>query len=193
MAISKITSSGLAGDKYNVMTAGNNYYEPLASTLLTASTATITFSNIPQTYKHLQIRGFALGTAAASGPMSFQLNGDASANYAAHLIVGKGTGVGETYGISGITYGRFYGYNDNISNTLFPLTGVLDILDYANTTKNKTITGLAGMDKNGAATGEVQVSSTLWMSTASVTSISVYILNQNMATNTRWSLYGIKG
>ena len=165
---------------------------PIATTTLSTSTADITFSNIPGVYEHLQIRGITFGTAAPSGSMLFQMNSDTSSNYRSHLLGGNGS-VATGYGNpSAETSGRFYGYYDNLSNTSFPLVFIMDILDYSNTNKYKTVRTLSGMDKNGANYGEVFLYSSFWMSTSAVTSIKLFCGGQNLGNNTQFALYGIK-
>lgn len=186
MAISKITSSGLAGDKYNVMTAGNNYYEPLASTLLASATASITFTNIPQGYKHLQIRGIIANSTGLAG-FAMTFNGDTSANYNWHYMQGNGatTASGATTSATSIT-GALGTNTANIFGG-----SVTDILDYANTNKYKTAKIFHGYDANGS--GYIQMNSGSWMSTAAITSITMTCGSGNFTTYTRLSLYGLKG
>jgi hypothetical protein len=187
MAISKITSSGLAGDKYNVMTAGNNYYEPLASRLLNTATASITFSDIPQGYKHLQIRGIIANTGGLAG-FAMTFNSDTSANYAWHYLQGSGTGnlvAGATTSTTSIT-GALGINTANIFGG-----SITDILDYKDTNKYKIARIFHGYDANGS--GYSQINSGLWMSTAAITSITFTCGSGNFAINTRLSLYGLKG
>lgn len=188
MAISKITSSGLAGDKYNVMTAGNNYYEPLASTLVTSTASAITFSNIPQGYKHLQVRYLSKTTrvGGASGSGTIQFNGDTSTNYSTHALYGDGA-TPASNGYANSNYGLWY-YGDT---TTF-VAGILDILDYTNTNKYKTAKNILGYDQNG--TGQVGMISLGWYSTAAITSITFTpTASYSFNTNSRFSLYGLKG
>ena len=63
MAVTKISNSGIKTGvlKYDSMLAGNAAYDPAATWLIqrvngTGSSTAITFSSIPQTYQHLQIR-----------------------------------------------------------------------------------------------------------------------------------------
>lgn len=186
MAISKITSSGLAGDKYNVMTAGNNYYEPLASTLLTTTSTGVTFADIPQTYKHLQIRATVVGTAG--NDILSRINGDTAANYSFHYLATAGTtpsagsGASTTYIAQG---------NNFLQGSTMPSLAIIDILDYANTNKNKVTRVLSGSD--GSTVGYIQLGSGCWRSTAAITSILLYPGGGTFAANSRFSLYGLKG
>ena len=63
--------------------------EAIATTYLEADAANVTFSSIPATYEHLQIRGTLRG--AVSGTLAIQLNSDTGSNYSRHQIYGNGT------------------------------------------------------------------------------------------------------
>jgi predicted patatin/cPLA2 family phospholipase len=69
--------------------------------------------------------------------------------------------------------------------------GVIDILDYANTNKYKTVRALSGHDNNGS--GYVNFESGLWMSTSAITSIKLFTAGNVYAQYTQFALYGIKG
>jgi hypothetical protein len=69
---------------------------------------------------------------------------------------------------------------------------ITDILDYANTNKNKTFRTLYGMNTNGS-TDVLGLRSGLWMNTAPITSINITSSGGNFAQHSRFSLYGIKG
>jgi hypothetical protein len=71
--------------------------------------------------------------------------------------------------------------------------GVIDILDYADTNKNKTIRSLTGADINGS--GNIFFSSQLINSTTAISSITFESLDggTNLQQYTSFALYGIKG
>lgn len=163
---------------------------PIATvTVGSTSVADVTFSSIPNTYEHLQIRSFIFGTSStAQGSMNVQFNSDTGSNYAFHLLQGYGTGV-DAYGAASSSNGRYFGYRGGIRDT-YATAGVVDILDYANTNKYKTIRGLCGNDFNGS--GEIQLSSSLWMNTNAVTSIKIWNSSMNLAQYSSFALYGIK-
>jgi hypothetical protein len=82
--------------------------------------------------------------------------------------------------------------SDNLSANIF--SGfVIDILDYANTNKYKTIRYLSGYDANGS--GRVGLGSGSWRSTSAVTSITLQGLeySSNYKQYSSFALYGIKG
>lgn len=165
-------------------------FESIATvTVGSTSVADITFSSIPATYTHLQIRSFILGTSStAQGSVNVQFNGDTGSNYAFHLLQGNGS-VTTAYGVASSSNGRYFGYFGGIRDT-YATAGVVDILDYANTNKYKTMRGLCGNDFNGS--GEIQLSSSLWMNTNAITSIRIWNSAMNLAQYSHFALYGIK-
>jgi hypothetical protein len=69
--------------------------------------------------------------------------------------------------------------------------GVIDILDYANTNKFKTVRSLTGTDLNGS--GQIILGSGLYQQTTAITSITLEANGVNWLTNSSFALYGIKG
>ena len=172
-------AGGLVGDYEHIETV----------TVGAGGTASVTFSSIPGTYKHLQIRGLARASAGDS-VISAILNSDTnSANYRAHIVKGDGATASSSSWQN--TYVMINGYAG--SSTTFAV-GVIDILDYASTTKNTTIRALSGADFNGS--GQVGLISTLWVNTAAVTSIKldpVFWGGTSLFTQySSFSLYGVK-
>jgi hypothetical protein len=191
MSITKLTTNGIVGAKYDTVSADNYYMEPIATNLLGSTTASVTFSNIPQNYKHLQIRGLARGTTAdTSVLLRFQLNSDTGSNYARHILTGDGSTAGAAVDASQTVGGIGNIAAATATASIFGVV-VCDILDYANVYKFKTIRSLAGNDRNGA--GVVGLFSSLWMNTAAITSVSIFPAANSFDTNTRFSLYGIRG
>jgi hypothetical protein len=155
--------------------------------------ADVEFTSIPGTFTHLQVRGITLGSAAASGSMLYQFNSDTSSNYNSHLLGGNGSVATSHFSGGGSeTSGRFYGYYDNLANNNYPLVFVMDILDYANTNKYKTVKTLSGMDKNGNNYGEIFLYSSLWRSTTAVSTLKLFCGGQNLGQYTQFALYGIR-
>lgn len=182
---------GIIASSFRSAAGPEGAYDALATVTLSASTANVSFAGIPTGYKHLQVRGIALGTAAASGSLFCQVNSDGGSNYTRHELSGNGS-TASAYGAASQTAVNMYGYYDNISNNNYPLAFVMDILDYANTNKYKTFRVLSGMDKNGANYGEIFLKSSVWMSSSAITSLNIYIGGQNLATYSSIALYGVK-
>jgi len=193
MGITKLTTNGVTGTKYDIASADNYYMEPIATTLLAASATNVTFSSIPQGYKNLQIRIIARGDTSGYNDTGvlMQLNGDTGSNYSFHGLGGDGS--------SPYAFGSATQSNMNIGGVsaaagLASSFGVLvtDILDYSNVYKFKTVRSSGGADRNG--NGTVYLHSGLWQNTAAITSIKIYPGNStNWVANSRFSLYGIRG
>ena len=178
--------------------ASTNSYESIATTTLSSSQTTITFSSIPSTYKHLQIRSIARANTGNAGPGVYYVgfNGDTTyTNYFGHEIYGTGaTAAAGYYASSTNALGApatLYSGNTALSDTFG--AGVVDILDYTNTNKNTTIRSLGGADYNGTG-GFVEFISGCWSSTAAVTSISITAFaSVAFLAKSQFALYGIKG
>jgi len=167
-------------------------YDALATVTPSGSTKTITFTAIPNTYKHLQLRVMALPSAADQLVCRVG-NGsiDSGSNYARHTLNGNGTNAAAN-GTANYTYFNIYGWRVGGSTTS-PMVAIVDFLDYANTSKNKTVRILSGMDNNGS--GEVALNSGLWMnSTNPINQISVYAEDNlgNWTSTSSFSLYGVR-
>ena len=168
-------------------------YDALATVTPSGSTGTITFAGIPNTYKHLQLRSMCRGTqSGAFTNMTLRVgNGsiDSGSNYTYHRLFGNGSTVtadglaNQTSGLIGIT-GTGTG-----ANTFY--TSVIDILDYQDTNKFKTLRSLDGYDNNGD--GVVFLQSFLWRSTSAITTIEIALGGgQNINSNSQITLYGVK-
>jgi len=170
-----------------------NSYESISTvTVGGGGSASISFSSIPATYKHLQLR-FFVGTNRAA-PISrdtfkVQFNSDTAANYSYHELNGDGASVvasgnaSTTFIVSGTAGGGgFFG------------ASVLDILEYTNTNTYKTIRSLSGVSDNTGGYGLVDFRSGNWRSTSAITSMTLSVSVGTAFTEySQAALYGIKG
>ena len=171
----------------------NNFMEPIATTLVgSGGVSQVTFNDIPQTYKHLQLRITSRLAASGTGglPILLQFNSDNSNNYSRHRVGGYGTGT-EATGNADQSY-ILIGYSSQAGHTASVFAaGVVDILDYTNTNKYTTVRTLGGWDGNGG--GYVYLASGLWMNTAAISTLYFQLpYSTNFGTNTTFALYGIK-
>ena len=167
--------------------APSGAYDSIATTTVGAGgAASITFSSIPSTYTHLQLR-VSLVSSTSTSNQAVQFNSDTGANYARHALYGNGSTVtaAGTTGNTSIRVSTFTG-----ADATYPTSFIVDILDYANTNKYKTVRSLAGIDLNGS--GEVTFLSGLWLSTSAISTL-VLTGGGTIAQNTVAALYGIKG
>ena len=177
--------------------AAGGSFESIATATGTGSSGTITFSSIPSTYKHLQIRGLAKDTSVAfdaTAQVLIRFNSDSGNNYARHRLYGDGgsvtaVGAASQSGIS-LGAGMTIGLPVNVL-----AASITDIQDYASTTKNKTVRTINGGNANESSGNYLlELSSGVWLNTAAITSISLVNNNgSNFNTQTVFSLYGIKG
>jgi hypothetical protein len=177
---------GVTASSYELYTA----FESIATATGTGSSGTITFSSIPSTYQHLQLR-WTSRVATTFSTIRIRFNSDTGSNYAYHDLVGGGASASAS-GSASQTFGYLGGspgtsYSSNITSV-----GIVDIHDYASTTKNKTIRNFSGFDTNGD--GSIYLTSSLWMNTNAINTITLTnAANSNWTTLTTFALYGIKG
>ena len=175
-----IIASSISG---NLMT---NSYASIATTTVGTATSTITFSSIPSTYQHLQLRAFSNSTTGA--PARIRFNSDSGSNYALHVLQGNGTSAaaGAVTAQSGIDAM----ISANSSNVFG--ASVVDILDYNDTNKYTTIRAFDGYETN--SNGTVYLYSGLWLNTTAISTITLTDSSGgNFNTYSSFALYGIKG
>ena len=182
--------------RYTDMLAGNTTWNPWSPdgafdalstvTVPSGGLAELTFAGIPSTYKHLQIRASVLGSSLNQDIVA-QFNGvTASSNYSWHELRGNGASVSSGAGTS--TTGFYLA--TNALTTTFPTVFVMDVLDYASTSKNKTSRILQGKDANGS--GTISLFSGLYYGTTNaVTSIRIFPSGGNFNEYSSFALYGI--
>ena len=185
MPIIGILASGITDSKIL-----KSSYESIASQTLGSSTATVTFSSIPATYKHLQIRVIARSTFGADSgdQVLVQANGVTGSSYSYHYISTNGSSTDANGFGTQTNMGLGYAPNDGTTADTFGAF-IIDVIDYASTSKNKTFRAFGGYDANGS--GTLRIQSGLFQNTSAITSISI---SQNtFKTGSIFALYGIKG
>jgi hypothetical protein len=150
--------------------------------------ADVEFTSIPATFTHLQIRGIGAMTSGGPDDLRIRFNADTGNNYARHYIVGSGSAASAS-GTATTSFG-IVGANALPTTADTFGVGVIDVLDYANTNKYKTMRALAGYDANGS--GYIGLSSTLWQNTNAITSIKLYPASSTFPQYSHFALYGIR-
>lgn len=187
---------------YGSMLAGNTAFLPTSFQSIATVTvgnggaSNVEFTSIPGTYTHLQIRASVQSNRASFGNdyNIGTINSDTGSNYARHHLGGDGStafagatanGTNFSGGVCGTSTGSTFGIS------------IIDIYDYANTNKYKTIRTLSGNDLNGTVGGyggEIYLLSGLWMNTNAITSIKFVPNSGTLYTqHTIFALYGIAG
>lgn len=166
-------------------------YESIQTIPVPSNTQQVEFTNIPQTYKHLEVRAITRDTYPNTYPGTvayFNGVGNGTFNYI------SGDGADNTGNIGGATSA----YTGNSAGGDTPAgnyaTWICRIPDYTETNKQKMMTVIQG---NSANTYSNYVSFWVWSAgiTAAVTSIRFFEGDPNfkLAAGSHWALYGIKG
>jgi hypothetical protein len=167
-------------------------YESIATvTVGSGGQSTISFTSIPSTYTHLQIRGIArCASSTADSAMTFNSDSSSGSYFANHQFYGEGLGsISASTSPASTKAEPLYTPGSGVTSSIFA-GFVVDILDYQNTNKNKTVRSLAGWDAN--ASGYIVYRSCLWMKTEAISRID-WTVTGNWAQYSSFALYGIKG
>jgi hypothetical protein len=165
---------------------------PIATQYVSASSvSTLTFSNIPQNYEHLQVRIFSRSTRGYTGNAIDGITIQSNLGYLgnSHYLLGDGGSVS-----AGTSYPLIFFPDDGGALSGNYGSGIVDILDYSNTNKNKTLRALIGFDNNsGSLNGTIAVNSGFWNSTSAITSLTFsYAYGGDIKQYSHIALYGIK-
>lgn len=162
----------------------------LISEVVTSSSASVTFSSIPNTYRDLILVVRGRGTkSAVSTTIGLRFNGDSGSNYD-YLLAGFRTSAGFGQGLAqtSITMGDISAASAP-SDAAAALEAI--IFDYKGTTFQKAC-AIDGPLKEGTSSGTIQTyaNSGWWRNTAAITQIDVFPDSGNFVDNSVVSLYG---
>jgi hypothetical protein len=203
MAVKKLTQSSVLNDKkYQSLLAGNAYFQPNSFESIATVTvgaggqSSVTFSSIPSTFTHLQIRGIARSTRSDQNGSFANINVgsgsvDTGSNYSWSFINGNGSSVGAV-ARSSQTAIEVDRWSTSLVTSGIYGSIIIDILDYASVNKNKSLRYVGGYDGNG--NGESYVGQGTWFnSSTAIDKITLTEGSGNFAQYTTFALYGIKG
>jgi len=167
-------------------------YEQIATTILSSSAASVTFdlTGLGATYRHLQLRSTSNTTATGVNAtnLAARFNSDSGSNYAFHILFGDGSSVTSAAATSSTSVS----IGDMPNNTSIFGAAITDILDFASTTKNKTVRSQVGLHAPSSMI-RTALRSGVWLSTSAITSITITSSSDSLKTGSRFSLYGIRG
>ena len=154
-------------------------YTPISTQTLGSSAASVTFSSIPSTYTDLV---FVMNTGNGTAEdILLRFNSDTGSNYSRVYLYGNGT---ITYTDKNSNVAFSYYSAQNASN---PITTIANIMNYSNTTTNKTF--MTRISSASVAFTSVH----LWRSTAAISTISLFTLSgNNLNAGSTFTLYGVK-
>lgn len=155
-------------------------YIPLATVTLASSASSVTFSNIPSTYRDL-IFVYSGTNSDSNAGMVGQFNGDSSASYSTVQMNGFSSGPNAASNSGGTGADFFFGSTERTS-------GIVQIMDYSATNKHKT--ALVRTDVGGGV-GATRAAAIRYANTNAITSITVSRSGATISTGATFSLYGI--
>ena len=179
------------------LTAAAGDFQSIATTTVgSGGTSEITFSSIPAGYTHLQIRGIVrtARTTFSNDGIKLQFNSDTGTNYSRHQLTGDSSGGLDSGGAANSDYMFTQVAGNGAIANAFGVC-IIDILDYADTNKYKTVKFLSGIDNNSTSnqqTGFASLSTGSWRNTNAITSLKLFGFSGNLLQYTSLALYGIK-
>lgn len=170
-----------------------DFYQIATTTVGSTEPSFIEFTSIPADYTHLQIRAIVRSSQLSSGGFSdlyMQFNSDTTTNYQVHYLQGNGATASSGAAASNTSINSRAARNDALASVF--TANIIDILDYANANKRKTVRLLAGSDFNGS--GEASLRSGAWRNTTdAITSIKFTLeASSNFKQYSSFQLYGVK-
>ena len=163
-----------------------NTYTPIATTTLGSAASSYTFSSIPSTYTDLVIIANVISADTTSKYLTMQFNSDTATNYSGTIMAGNGTTAESARDIS-ISEIYITAYGAMLNNTSNPMLATINVMNYANTTTNKT-----ALSRSNQASGTLMATVGLWRSTAAINTIKLMVTAGNLGIGTTLTLYGIK-
>jgi hypothetical protein len=147
-------------------------YDLIARTTLAATSSSVLFNSIPQTYRDLVL---VSTTNGSTNELNIILNGDTGSNYSRIVA----------YGPSAISFAQTGNTAVLVGvNTTNFVPQITQIMDYSATDKHKTIL-------NRGATSVVAMSAFRWASNSAITTMLLSAGSGNFASGSGFSLYGI--
>ena len=161
------------------MAAGRTY-TPIANTILTSASTSITFSSISSSYTDLVL--VISGNYTAGNPdAQLRFNNDTATNYSQTVLEGTGSAAGSARATNNtLIYLDWVGANTDTMNYVY------SIMNYSNTTTYKSILGR--FNKAGIAMDAIVG---LWRSTSAINRIDISVSSGLFNSGTTFTLYGI--
>lgn len=162
-------------------------YTALASTVLSGSTTTVSFTSIPGSYTDLIVR--ISGRVSTAGVNfdnpTIKINTVTTNRSGTNASFSSSTASSTSVGTGGIALPAALA----TSNTFGAVE--LRIPNYANTSYNKPFWITSVSESNGSGTNYGQIVAGLWASTAAITQLDFDMTPNNFVTGSRFDLFGV--
>jgi hypothetical protein len=167
-----------------------NTYANIASTTLSSSQTSVTFSSISSAYTDLVIRYSARSANTVIDYLNVQFNGVTNTTYSYTVLSWTGSSVSSVRGTNTIEIQFAFQTSADLTADTFG-SGEIYIPSY-NVSANKQI-GIYGTRENNATASRIGPVAGLWRNTAAITSITLTShASTNFAAGSSFYLYGIK-
>ncbi len=161
-------------------------YTPIASITLGATTSSVTFSSIPQTYTDLVLISTPTQNTGYNN-LNANFNFNSGSNYSSTWLTGSNdTSFSGRASNIGVAYLSAYAAP---GTTLGNFLCSSHIMNYSNTTTNKVVISRAGNNVTGT---DIELVVSLWRSTNAITSITLSLGANNFVSGSTFNLYGIQ-
>lgn len=150
----------------------------------TATTTTVSFVNIPQSFRDLRLVVTWVAGSVVGSDQIVQLNGDTTNTYLTVEMSGDGT-TAASYSFT--KTGLYLQYLSSTA-TNGQKSATFDLMDYSATDKHKT-----SLNRASNANWSVDARASRWPNTAAVTSLAVVSVSSTFAAGSTFYLYGIAG
>lgn len=162
--------------------------QPISSVILSASTSSVSFTNIPQTYTDLYL---VVSGNSAGGYINTRIrfNNDVGSSYSFTRLGVTFPGNNPTLSAGSEQNATFIrgAQMDNADNQFF----TVNIMSYTNTNINKTVLVKTYNSDGGGYGDSPTVVTGLWRNTGAISSIIITTDGTSFASNTTFDLYGI--
>lgn len=164
-------------------------YIPIASTTLSTTSTSVSFTSIPQTYTDLVVK-LSTRTANANtfSNLLVRYNG-ATTNYSVTWLYGNGAGAASSRDGGSDIYAFYYYGNVGANATANTFSNSEIYIPNYTVSANKP-TSYFGVAEDNATTAYQTVSANLWSNTAAITSIE-FIQSSGFVSGSTFHLYGI--
>ena len=152
-------------------------YIPLQTITLGSAASSVTFADIPQTYRDLVIVMDASASGTAGGRMF--PNNDTASTYNTIRMYGDGSSAVSS------TITNTYGYIGDVFTSKTPI--IIQLFDYSATDKHKS-----WLYRMNSSANYVMAGASRWPSTDAITSLVFTLNSGTYSSGTTFSLYGIE-
>ena len=163
-------------------------YTPIATSTYGSDAGAFSFTSIPSTYTDLiAVLNIRSKKAASTGFLCSRMNSDSGSTHSYTILTGSGSSASSSRNTN-VSWDSFAEIAGNNAASGVYSTVIYHIMNYANTTTNKTL--IARVNEAGS---NVSAQVGLWRSTSAMTSLQFFDYDgANFAAGSSFTLYGVK-